>query len=377
LTQAPTGSVGTMVGTSTGIEPFFSWTYFRKSRIGVHQEKIKIAQDWLNAHPNQELPDYFVTAMELTPEEHVRMQAAVQRWTDSAISKTVNAPSEYTVEETKKLYTLLFDLGCKGGTIYRDGSRDEQVLATDHKKLGKDAAQQVEAKLGAQSKPQDVMSVSADGNVQIKIAPRTRPNMMLGMTYKTPTAYGNLYVTVNEDEQGPFEVFAQMGKAGGFFSAQTEAITRMISLALRSNIAIEEVIDQLKGIRGPEVSFADGEMIFSLPDAIAKVLEKHIKRKEKQLSLDLPGTSGVLKADAVSRAAMAEKVETKIKVEEKVTETISEDRIKTNGHLTYKKTQKISIANLGNAPVCPSCGVMLTLAEGCMKCDSCGYSKCG
>lgn len=394
LTQAPTGSVGTMVGTSTGIEPFFSWTYFRKSRIGVHQEKIKIAQVWTDEHPGQELPEYFVTAMELTPEEHVRMQAAVQRWTDSAISKTVNAPSDYTIEQTKQLYTMLFDLGCKGGTIYRDGSRDEQVLATDAKKLGKDAAAQVESKMAqtTAANPQEVMTVSSEGNVQIKIAPRTRPSVMQGITYKMPTAYGNLYVTVNEDAYGPFEVFAQMGKAGGFFSAQTEAITRMVSLALRSNIAIEEVIEQLKGIRGPEVSFSDGEMIFSLPDAIAKVLERHIKRKEKQLSLDLPtGQAGLPTGQAGLPAAVAsanpgkaeptpvlsEKIETNVKVEEKVTETISEDKIRTNGHLTYKKTQKISIANLGNAPVCPSCGMMLMLAEGCMKCDYCGYSKCG
>lgn len=386
LTQAPTGSVGTMVGTSTGIEPFFSWTYFRKSRIGVHQEKNKIAQDWIDKHPGQELPDYFVTAMDLQPEDHVRMQAAVQRWTDSAISKTVNAPADYTIEQTKELYTLLYDSGCKGGTIYRDGSRDEQVLATDHKKLGKDAAQQVESKLGAQvisnsgleavaSKPQEVMSVSGD-NLQIKIAPRIRPAVMQGITYKMTTAYGNLYVTINEDEQGPFEVFAQMGKAGGFFSAQTEAITRMISLALRSNIAIEEVVEQLKGIRGPEVSFSDGEMVFSLPDAIAKVLERHIKRKEKQLSLELPTAPSELQKSE-SAVKLSEKLEAKIKVEEKVTETVSEEKIKTNGHLTYKKTQRISIANLGNVPVCPTCGMMLMLAEGCMKCDSCGYSKCG
>jgi len=381
LTQAPTGTVGTMVGTSTGIEPFFSWTYFRKSRLGVHEEKIKLAQEWLDKHPGQDLPDYFTTAMELMPEEHVKVQAAVQRWTDSAISKTCNAPSDYTIEQTKQLYTLMYDLGCKGGTIYRDGSRDEQILATDHKKLGKDASDQVSAAAKAMAdkvakqeatqtalNPKEVMSISGE-NVQIKLAPRTRPDVMQGITYKMNTAYGNLYVTVNEDGQGPFEVFAQMGKAGGFFSAQTEAITRMISLALRSNVAIEEIISQLKGIRGPDVSFSDGGVIFSLPDAIAKILEKHIKRNDKQLTLDLPATPSDLPALV--------KEEIVIKTDEKIVETISEDKIKTNGHLTYKKTQKVSIANLGNAPVCPSCANMMLLAEGCMKCEFCGYSKCG
>jgi ribonucleoside-diphosphate reductase alpha chain len=378
LTQAPTGTVGTMVGTSTGIEPFFSWTYFRKSRLGVHEEKIKLAADWLEKHPGEELPDYFTTAMELMPEEHVRVQAAVQRWTDSAISKTCNAPQDYTVEQTKQLYTLMYDLGCKGGTIYRDGSRDEQILATDHKKLGKDVSDQIEAKQAldkAAAQPKEVMSVSGD-NVQIKLAPRTRPDKMAGITYKMTTAYGNLYVTINEDSQGPFEVFAAMGKAGGFFSAQTEAITRMISLALRSNVAIEEIIAQLKGIRGPDVSFSDGGMVFSLPDAIAKILEKHIKRNDKQLALDLPAAeSGLPSAEPVLAVTKTE--EMILKTEEKVLETIREDKISTNGSLTYKKTQKVSIANLGNAPVCPSCANMMVLAEGCMKCEVCGYSKCG
>jgi ribonucleoside-diphosphate reductase alpha chain len=276
---------------------------------------------------------------------------------------------------------MMYDLGCKGGTIYRDGSRDEQILATDHTKLGKDASDQVVAKQdsdAAQAKtdkavevalnPKEVMSVSGD-NVQIKFAPRARPDVMQGITYKMNTAYGHLYVTVNEDGQGPFEVFAQMGKAGGFFSAQTEAITRLISLALRSNIAIEEIIDQLKGIRGPDVSFSDGGVVFSLPDAVAKILEKHIKRNDKQLTLDLPAAPATkvpelnLEADTV--------------LEEKVVETISENKIKSNGTLTYKKTQKVSIANLGNSPVCPSCSNMLLMAEGCMKCEFCGYSKCG
>jgi len=229
------------------------------------------------------------------------------------------------------------------------------------------------------SEPQEVMSVMGD-NVQIKIAPRQRPSIMQGVTYKINTPYGNLYVTVNEDGQGPFEVFAAMGKAGGFFSAQTEAITRMISLALRSNVAIEEVIAQLKGIRGPDVSFNEDGMVFSLPDAIAKVLEKHIKRYDKQMALDLPQT------DKEQNYLQSAKTETTLKLEEQITEKITlEEKISAgggsalggNGSLTYKNTQKISIANLGNAPVCPSCASMLILAEGCMKCDMCGYSKCG
>ncbi|NJM42755.1 MAG: hypothetical protein HC853_19470 [Anaerolineae bacterium] len=128
LTQAPNGTIGTMVDTSTGIEPFFSWTYYRKSRLGLHEQNVPLAEEWLQAHPGQALPDYFVTAMSLTPEEHVRVQAAIQRWVDSSISKTCNVPNNYSVDDVRKLYEFMYDSGCKGGTIYRDGSRDEQVL---------------------------------------------------------------------------------------------------------------------------------------------------------------------------------------------------------------------------------------------------------
>jgi ribonucleoside-diphosphate reductase alpha chain len=180
------------------------------------------------------------------------------------------------------------------------------------------------------------------------------------------TPYGNLYVTINEDSHGPFEVFAQMGKAGGFFSAQTEAITRLISLSLRSNIAIEEIIDQLKGIRGPDVSFSQEGMVFSLPDAMAKILEKHIKRGQQQLNLPLKNPVN----DPSQKSAIEE-------VQERVVETVSKVEVKAGSATLTQKTQRVSIANLGNAPVCPTCANMMVFAEGCMKCEHCGYSKCG
>lgn len=375
LTQAPTGTIGTMVGTSTGIEPFFSWTYFRKSRLGVHQEHIKLAKDWLDQHPGQTLPDHFVTAMELAPEEHVKVQAAVQRWTDSAISKTVNAPENYTVEQVSKLYEMMYDLGCKGGTIYRDGSRDEQILATDSKKLGKDASDQVDAakeKAQAQVAPAAAPVVAAApapvaapapapaaapvAPQLTRVAPRKRPDVMQGSTYKVTTAYGNLYVTVNEDEYGPFEVFSQLGKAGGFFGAQTEAICRMISLSLRSGITLKDVVDQLKGIRGPDPVFHNGERILSLPDAIASVLETHAKRGQTELKLDLP------------KPVEAPKLEAQPVFQSVTTEVHS-------GNATVM--QRVSIADTGHAPGCPDCGNIMRMAEGCMKCEMCGYSKCG
>jgi ribonucleoside-diphosphate reductase alpha chain len=332
LTQAPTGTVGTMVGTSTGIEPFFAWTYWRKSRLGVHEETIPLLKDWMESNPNKEKPDYFVTAMELTPEEHVRVQATVQRWTDSAISKTCNAPADYTIEQTAKLYELMYDLGCKGGTIYRDGSRDKQILATDFEKLGNDV-----------SNPKKVSkeNVHTDDPKSVKLSPRARPSKLTGTTYRIRTAYGNLFVTINnENGSGPFEVFATLGKAGGFFNAQTEAISRLISLALRSNVAINEVIEQIKGIRGPDVTFSEGEVIHSLPDAIGKVLKKHMEE-----------TNPIHIVEA---------------------ERVSSEKISPGSIIPLKN----SIADFGHVPFCPICDLPLTLGEGCMKCDSCGFSKC-
>ncbi|MEK7651916.1 MAG: adenosylcobalamin-dependent ribonucleoside-diphosphate reductase [Patescibacteria group bacterium] len=377
MTQAPTGTIGTMVGTSTGIEPFFSWTYFRKSRLGVHEEKIKLAQDWLDQNPGQELPEYFVTAMSLAPEDHVRVQAAVQRWTDSAISKTCNAPSNYTVEDTKKLYQMMYDLGCKGGTIYRDGSRDEQILATDAKNLGKDVQEQLEAKAKIETQVTQIVQEGQDllqigdhkflvkkliqNGTKFEVVPRERPIEMQGTTYKLNTPYGSLFVTINEDEHGPFEVFAQLGKAGGFFAAQSEALCRMISLSLRSGVAVEEIIKQLKGIRSTEVAFNQGEIIYSLPDGIAKTMEKHINRKQQSLQLQF------------KQAEPA-----KLDLKEEVKMTVSEGPVEVSSVAEFQpKQQKVSMADYGHAPVCPDCSSMLVMAEGCMKCDVCGYSKCG
>ncbi len=325
LTQAPNGTIGTMVGTSTGIEPFYSWTYMRKSRLGLHEENVRIVEEWRADHPNETLPDYFVHAMDLSPEEHVNVLAACQRWVDSAISKTSNIPNSYTVEQTAALYELMYELGCKGGTIYRDGSRDEQVLTLkDDKKISDHETQHTEA--------------------VNRVIPRNRPETLSGRTHRIRTAYGNLYVTVNEDEKGnPFEVFAQMGKAGGFFDGQAEAVTRLVSLSLRSGIEVQEVIHQLKGIRGPQVSWSENGVILSLPDAIGQILERHVAGSQQQ-RLDLPN-------QGESAAAIV------------------------TGKLEPIKKER-SIADFGDAPVCPSCSSMLALGEGCLYCQACGWSKC-
>jgi ribonucleoside-diphosphate reductase alpha chain len=259
LTQAPTGTTGTMVATSTGIEPFFSWTYLRKSRLGLHEERVQVVEEWQAAHPGEPLPDTFVTAMDLTPEDHVGVQAAIQRWVDSSISKTCNVPSDYTVDQTRALYETMYRLGCKGGTVYRDSSRDEQVLM-----LKESAA---------------VAKEPTPAAVERTIKPR--PRQMLGTTYRVVSPVGKVYVTVNRNPEGePFEVFVNVGKAGSDLAADAEAIGRLISLVQRlpSPLSPEErllkVVEELDGIGGSRTVGFGAERVRSLPDGVAQALHE-------------------------------------------------------------------------------------------------------
>ncbi|MBC7812009.1 MAG: adenosylcobalamin-dependent ribonucleoside-diphosphate reductase, partial [Burkholderiales bacterium] len=181
-TQAPTGTTGTMVNTSTGIEPFYSWVYYRKSRLGLHEEQVPLVKEWHEDHPDEtKLPEYYVTAMDLAPKDHVKVQAAIQRWVDSAISKTCNVPNEYTVDQVRELYEYMYEMGCKGGTIYRDGSRTEQVLMLKEEEKV-EAAPVVEAKVEQASTPH-------------RIYPR--PKKLIGVTTSSKTPFGTAYITMN------------------------------------------------------------------------------------------------------------------------------------------------------------------------------------
>ncbi|MGO4375810.1 ribonucleoside-diphosphate reductase, adenosylcobalamin-dependent, partial [Paenibacillus sp. MCAF20] len=184
ITQAPTGSTGTMVGTSTGIEPYFAFEYYRQSRLGHDKQYVPIAAQWKEEHPGEELPDYFVTSMSLSAEDHIRVQAAIQRWVDSSISKTANCPADFTVEETARLYELAFELGCKGVTIYRDGSRDVQVLSTK-----KEDSTITEAVV----EPQIVEPQSIKTEQVLDKEYKPRPQMLKGATYKVNTPFGMAY----------------------------------------------------------------------------------------------------------------------------------------------------------------------------------------
>jgi len=349
LTQAPTGTTSMLAGVSSGIEPVFDFAFKRSDRLGEHIVYHPIFKEWKDSHEGEEVPEYFISAKQLTPDEHVRMQAVAQKYTDASISKTVNAPENHTQEEVKNLYVKAYNLGCKGVTYYRENSRDISVLESLDSKKKKEQSQGA----GLTQEQSDTYVVpdiaktdfvSKKENLEPRyIKPQDRPDVMSGKTYKLKISYGKLYVTINDGPDGkPFEIFATIGKAGGFFAAKSEAICRLVSLSLRSGIAVEEVIGQLKGIRGPMPSFdGNGGKILSLADAIAHILERHIKGDQAQMDFGSPKKSDV-KHD-------------------------------------YSESKSIvqSMADNGNAPECPQCGGILEMAEGCMLCRGCGFSRCG
>jgi len=280
-TIAPTGTLSIIAGCSSGIEPLFALSYTRNILDGAqlvevnpYFEKVAKSEGFYSEELMQQLasgvrlsdvdgiPDsikrLFATAHEISPEWHVRMQAAFQKSTHNAVSKTVNFPREATREDIVKVYMLAYQEGLKGITIYRDRSREAQVLTT-----------------GEKAEPAEVVGLT----------PRRREKVTSGVTERVTTGCGYIYVTVNSDEQGICEVFSSLGKAGGCASAQLEATCRLISLALRSGVDVASVARQLRGIRCPSIAWEDGKSVLSCADAIASVLEKHITGEDNKPKL--------------------------------------------------------------------------------------------
>ncbi len=281
-TIAPTGTISIIAGCSSGVEPIFALAFTRNvmddDRLievngqfeeilrekGLYTEELieKVAKQG-NVAGIHEIPDdlkrTFVTAYEVSPQWHIRMQAAFQEFTDNAVSKTVNFPQEATREDIREVYMLAYELGCKGVTVYRSGSREGEVLTVGHKQ----AEEAEEAKGKSHS-------------------PRKRPTVTRGQTVRIKTGCGSLYVTINEDEEGICEVFTTIGKAGGCAGAFSEATARLVSLSLRSGVEPAQVVKQLKGIRCPHPIWQEGRQVLSCPDAIALVLEQYLTHNGMQ-----------------------------------------------------------------------------------------------
>ncbi|GIO84151.1 ribonucleoside-diphosphate reductase, adenosylcobalamin-dependent [Paenibacillus faecis] len=375
ITQAPTGSTGTMVGTSTGIEPYFAFKYYRQSRLGFDEQFVPIAQEWMDAHPGEPLPDYFVTAMDLSAEDHIRVQAAIQRWVDSSISKTANCPADFTVEETKRLYELAFDLGCKGVTIYRDGSRDVQVLQTE-KKEDKDAAPKNEAtgaeeaatavKSGSEGEASKAEAKTLNGlNPSLAVSEGTskqelldkqykkRPQVLHGATYKINTPFGMAYITINDLDGVPSEIFLNVGKAGSDVFAMAEALGRVCSLFLRygdHGHKVELLIKHLKGIGGSGAIGFGPNRVESIADAVAKALETHVQNGPYGDHDPAPVAATLAHHEEHAEHAHAE-----------------------GGSASHTHAGAVATSR----DLCPSCGsASLINIEGCKTCSNCGYSKC-
>lgn len=380
LTQAPTGSTGTMVGTSTGIEPYFAFEFFRQSRLGFDKQLVPIAQEWKDAHPGEELPEWFVTAMDLSAKDHIRVQAAIQRWVDSSISKTANCPSDFTVEETAELYELAFELGCKGVTIYRDGSRDVQVLSTakDEKKDEAAKAEGAEsapaasvgsaapvAEAAAQAPASAAAETAAIGSLAaslpVTVTPqqanvfdkqyKSRPKVLRGATYKFNTPFGMAYITVNDIDGTPGEIFLNVGKAGSDVFAMAEALGRVISLFLRygdHGNKVQLLVKHLKGIGGSGAVGFGPNRVESIADAVAKALELHanlLAEEEQAAAAEAPIAATTTATFPVISAGQ--------------------------GHGSHDASAYTS------KDLCPSCGsASLLNVEGCKTCANCGYSKC-
>lgn len=342
-TIAPTGTISIIADASGGCEPMFAYAFTKNvmdgdkllvcndflveklKEAGVYSEALmhRIAEEGTLAHILEipaEIRRVFVCAHDISPEWHIRIQAAFQKYTDNAVSKTINFPNSATREEVKEAYMLAYKLGCKGTTVYRDGSRDSQVLTTGTAK---------------EEKPLEIPP-SLFGNIM----PRPRPGMTWGATEKMKIGCGSLFITVNRDENGICEVFTSTGKGGGCPS-QSEATARLVSIALRSGISQKEILAQLKGIRCPSTVRQQGMKCTSCPDAIARTIEK----MSKILGTE---TMGI------------------------------------NPDLIEEEKPAPQPASKGNKPIlgaddrlhCPECGKVLRHEGGCTVCD-CGFSHCG
>lgn len=352
LTVAPTGTISMIAGCSSGIEPLFSLCYRKHNilegesllYIDSNFERMAIEDEFYSdelmeylanggsIQDREDVPEWikevFVTSADISPQDHVRMQAAFQESVDAGISKTINFPNSATREDVRTAYLMAWELGCKGITVYRSGSREAEVLTS-----GATESAALEA-------------AAADPTTGVLPVPMARPAQVQGVTDRVRTGHGNMYVTINSRDGQPFEVFSNLGKAGGCDSAQIEAITRLVSLALRSGIDPSHVVDQLRGITCcPQ--WDDGVLVRSAPDAVALVLSRHMAPVEDRPVAALHGHAA---SPAIAPVAVQQGLFLKAEA---------------NGN------------GLNGRTTCPECPGFLVHQEGCISCPSCGYEKCG
>ncbi|MFL2648689.1 MAG: hypothetical protein ACJ0J2_02215 [Dehalococcoidia bacterium] len=376
LTVAPTGTISMIAGASSGIEPIFSLAY-RKHNILEGETLFYVDQNFENIcrYENiysEDLMEYlsdggslldrddvpesvknlFHTAADISPTSHVLMQSAFQESTDAGISKTINFPNEATIEDVENAYMLAWETKCKGITVYRSGSRQVEVLTSGHDTSN----DKTRDDLNGESANDELDNILPEKSVNGYITPMDRPQELYGITSRVKTGRGNLYVTVNMAGEKPFEIFTTHGKAGGNDAAMAEAVSRVSSLCLRSGLDPKEIIEQLRGITDIP-AWDEGNLVRSVPDALAMVLDKVVTNKSSNVISEATQKSMFNVTDNAQQPSM-------INVEEK--KNINEDTISVT-----------VAAKAASIPNCPECAVgTLAFEEGCQKCYSCGYSKC-
>jgi ribonucleoside-diphosphate reductase alpha chain len=392
-TVAPTGTISIIAGCSSGLEPLFAVAFMRNQAgvmmPDVNEDFVEIAkrEGWYSealvekiartgSVEHNEVPArwqrVFVTANQISPEWHIRMQAAFQKHCDSAISKTTNFAHTATQDDVRTIYELAYQLGCKGVTVYRDGSRDNQVLstgATEHAAAARDGSADSKRELG------ELHGTLAEANAEIerlkralyeseaenlqRRAKRSRPDKLRSTSIRKETPLGVMFVHITEDDRGqPFEVFVTLGKAGGAAMADAEAVGRLISLALRSGIPLMQIHRQLRGISSDRAVGLGPNKVLSMPDAIGLALEEWFRDKQGVQQELLGDQTPIVGGTVPAREQIT------------VTSTPANQI-----QMTFES------ANGGGSEsfigTCPDCGSQLEFAEGCVKCHVCGFSECG
>ena len=335
LTVPPTGSGGIVARVTSGIEPVFQTSYFR--RVKQNEGYGNTFKEFKVYHPtvkelfgdDENLPDYVVTSHDIDPYFRVKMQGVIQKYIDTSISSTVNLASDVDKESVADIYMRAYKAGLKGITVYRESSR-EGILITEEQK----------AKENGEEKNNTTIETIIPRRASGDLRPRIRPGETQGVTKRIRTGEGSLYITINEDNKGLCEVFTTIGKAGGNAAAQSEAISRLFSLALRSGIDPEDVVKQLKGISGPNPTWENGQLILSTPDAIGKALESYLYERPVE------------------------------------GEDTAQDVNKTRFTMVETPELKVENYNPRTMVTCPDCGSDIFHENGCVTCPSCGFSKC-
>ncbi|MEK7558872.1 MAG: adenosylcobalamin-dependent ribonucleoside-diphosphate reductase [Patescibacteria group bacterium] len=372
LTIAPTGTTSLLSGVTSGIEPVYEFTFMRKDRTGEHIMYHPLYEEWKKENPSTssgqvpEKPSYYVSANDLTPMEHAQVQGVAQKYIDASISKTVNAPNSHTIEDVKTLYMAAYDLGMKGVTYMRDGSREGVLSRIDDKKK-----EEPEVKL---AKP---------------VAPR--PMQLEGVTYGVETPVGKTYITINHNDlKEPFEVFITIGKSGSDVAAMADALGRMISVSLRLSGGLtprermRQVVSQLAGIGGARSVGFGKDRVRSLPDAVAKILASHFgfavngKVEDKNLSSGKAGIEAAVSGNSNGNGTNGNgHSEIKAETTESPEEVTKLQQLSLVGKATGVVHEEKAESATGLYDICPECGAgSLAYEEGCRKCYGCGYAEC-